>query len=318
MQSVLRVEIPERPEEVYELSPLDRGSLVHEALDRFLTEILTRDAGPPPPSRRWTPADHLRMQEIGAELCGEYETRGLTGRLIFWTRDRGRILAELDRFLVEDDEIRRAHASTPAATEMRFGFANDTSSGAPIPVPLRDGRVLNFRGAADRVDRTESGALVVVDYKTGRSDYFGKISDADPDVRGTRLQLPVYAHAARARFGDASTDVEAAYWFVSAKGEWRWLALPLTDAVDERIDTVLTTVVDGIERGVFPCRTDAPDTKPWRTRDYVDPDARGTRDRYREWTRKRNAPELAQYVALAEPDTDPEQPDGIFAEQLDV
>ena len=53
---------------------------------------------------------------------------------------------------------------------------------------------------------------------------------------------------------------------------------------------------------MFPCSLDQPGswTRPWRT--YADPDARGTRDRYRDWVRKRGAPELAAYVALAEPD----------------
>jgi hypothetical protein len=63
----------------------------------------------------------------------------------------------------------------------------------------------------------------------------------------------------------------------------------------------LRTIVDNIERGVFPCRVDPPDTWAMRRRDYVDPDSRGTRDRYREWLRKREAPELRSYVELAEP-----------------
>jgi hypothetical protein len=258
------------------------------------------------------------MQQIGSELCDTYQSRGLTGRSVFWTRDRGRILAELDRFLAEDDAIRREYALMPVATEMRFGFQNDATSRDPVEVPLRDGRVLYFRGSADRVDRGADGALFVVDYKTGKSDPYRNISEADPDVRGTRLQLPLYAHAARSRFGDSSTLVEAAYWFVSVKGEYRWVVLPLTDAVAQRIDTVLTTIVDGIEHGVFPCRTDAPDTKPWRNRDFVDPDGRGTRDRYRDWLRKREAPELSAYVALAEADVEPEPPSTgtTFAEQL--
>ena len=54
---------------------------------------------------------------------------------------------------------------------------------------------------------------------------------------------------------------------------------------------------------MFPCRLDPPSSwhSSWRT--FADPDGRGTRDRYREWERKRDAPEVAAYVALAEPDT---------------
>jgi hypothetical protein len=174
--------------------------------------------------------------------------------------------------------------------------------GEPVTFALSDGRTLRFRGAADRVDRAADGALVVVDYKTGSKKPYEKISEDDPDLGGTRLQLPVYAHAVRERFGDAATPVEAAYWFVTTRQKFARVSLPLTAKVRDRIDEVLRTIVDNIGHGVFPCRVQPPTTSPFRPRDYVDPDARGTRDRYREWQRKRDAPQLAAYVALAEPD----------------
>ena len=56
--------------------------------------------------------------------------------------------------------------------------------------------------------------------------------------------------------------------------------------------------------GCSPAASNRPTRGRGRWRTYADPDARGTRDRYREWVRKRGAPELAAYVALAEPDDD--------------
>ena len=296
MQQILRVEIPELPEEVYELSALDRGSLVHSALDDFMREVLTRPAGAPEGDTPWSEADRARLREMGEARCDEYEAAGLTGRRVFWRRDRQRLLADLDRFLMEDTDVRGEHGLTTIATELRFGFRDD--SGPPIGIELSDGRVLRFRGAADRVDRADNGMLWVLDYKTGRSF---ALDDHDSTSGGSRLQLPVYARAARASFGEPTTAVGAAYWFVSTKGEFRWAELELNEDVEARFDEVLRAIVDGIERGVFPCRLDAPGwQKPWRS--FEDPDARGTRDRYREWERKRVAPELAAYVALAEPE----------------
>jgi ATP-dependent helicase/nuclease subunit B len=297
MESVLRVDIPDRPEEVYEILPTDKGTLVHEALDRFLREVLTRDGGAPAAAERWTERDHERLREIGNQLCDEYEARGLTGRPAFWSRDRRRILADLDRFLGADDEERAVDGLVPLASEFAFGIRGE---GTPVEVPLSDGRTLRFRGAADRVDRAGDGALVVTDYKTGKIDSYRQISEENPDLSGRRLQLPVYAHAVRREYGEQLTPVEAAYWFVSDRGGFKKIALPLTKTVATRIDVVLRAIVDGIERGVFPCRVDPPSTSPLRFRDYVDPDLRGTRDRYREWLRKREAPELAAYVTLAE------------------
>ena len=297
---VLRVEIAELPEEVYELSWLDRGSLVHTALDHFLREVLARPGGAPAPQDPWTAADHDRLEAIGAALCDEYEAQGITGRRVFWQRDRRVILADFHQFLLEDSLVRARFGLTTVATELRFGLPDTDTPGsatAPIDVPLSDGRRIRFRGAADRVDRAHDGALCVIDYKTGRSAAVG--TKHDPTDAGTRLQLPIYAHAARREFGDADVPVTAAYWFVSSKGEFRWAEVELTPAVQERVDEVLRTmVVDGIEGGIFPCAVGPPQFRPWRERTPADPDARGTRDRYREWSRKWQAPELRAFVAL--------------------
>jgi RecB family exonuclease len=293
---ILRVDIPEQPEERYELSLLDRGNLVHETLDEFLGEVLTRPTGAPSSDLPWTDADRLRLQEIGAKHCAAYETQGLTGRRLFWHRDRRRVLADLDRFLTEDALVRAAYGLQTVATELRFGFT--APSAPPVEIALSDGRTLRFRGAADRVDRTGGDSLWVIDYKTGRPR---EIDPDDPTAAGTMLQLPVYAHAARSSFGDEQTPVGASYWYVTTKGGFRWAELSLTPDVDHRVDEVLRTIVDGIDAGAFPCRVDPPSAWSRRVRSYTDPDARGTRDRAREWLRKRDVPELQQYLALAEP-----------------
>ena len=165
MQHILRVEIPELPEEVWELSPMDRGSLVHATLDEFLRDVLARPGGPPPPGADWTAADRARLHAIAEQHCIRYEALGLTGRRAFWDRDRRRILADLDRFLVEDAKLRAAQGLTTLATELRFGLPE--AEWPAIEIVLSDGRRLHFRGAADRVDGSATGSLLVVDYKTG-------------------------------------------------------------------------------------------------------------------------------------------------------
>ncbi|MDQ1521831.1 MAG: ATP-dependent helicase/nuclease subunit, partial [Actinomycetota bacterium] len=144
MQSVLRVEIPERPEEAYEILPKDKGTLVHEALDRFMSEVLARDDGPPAADQPWTDADHVRLHDIGETLCDDYNASGLTGRPVFWERDRRRILADLDTFLLEDDKERAADGLVPVASEFTFGLRG---AGTPVEIELSDGRSLRFRGA---------------------------------------------------------------------------------------------------------------------------------------------------------------------------
>ena len=297
MEHVLRVEVPERPEEVYEISPLERGSLVHAVLDDFFTEVLERHGGEPF-AGTWSAADRARLRAIGEQRCDAYEALGVTGRRVFWQRDRARILVELDRFLDADADRRAEHGLVTLATELRFGLPHSTLP--ELEVPLSDGRTVHLRGAADRVDRDHHGALWVLDYKTGKP--FTLDAD-DPCAAGRRLQLPVYAHAARAAFGADLADgddevVGAAYWFVSTRGNNKWEPLTLDHSVAARFDTVVCTILDGIAGGVFPCAVEPPRLFSFRGRTYADPDDRGTRDRYREWLRKQEAPEVRAYVGL--------------------
>ena len=188
LEYLLRVEVPELPEDRYEVTPLDRGSLVHETLDLFLAEVLARPEGAPAPDVAWSDTDRDRLREIAEARMAMYEAQGRTGRRLFWHRDRRRILAELDRFLTEDDDVRADSGLRTIATELRFGFTD----GAPaVDLPLSDGRALRFRGAADRVDMASGGSLWIVDYKTGRPV---GIPEGDPTAGGRLLQLPVYAH----------------------------------------------------------------------------------------------------------------------------
>jgi RecB family exonuclease len=293
MEHVLRVEVPELPEENYELSALEKGSLVHAVLDRFLAEVLTRPGGPPAPGVAWTAADRARLRAIGEECCDEFEARGVTGRRVFWQRDRARILDDLDRFLTRDAELREREQATTLATELRFGLRD--AAHPAVPIPLSDGRVVHVRGAADRVDRTADGRFLVIDYKTGRP--YKSLSD-DPVAAGLRLQLPVYAHAARAAYDAPDAPALAAYWFVTTRGEFRWMALPLDDVVAERFDAVVRGVLDGIAAGAFPCVVEPPSSFSWPGRTYADPDSRGTRDRWREWARKFRAPEVRGWLEL--------------------
>src|SRR5262249_41046562 len=205
-----------------------------------------------------------------------------------------RIFADLDRFLVEDGRIRDEYGLTTLATELRFGLPG--AEWPAIEVPLGDGRILRFRGAADRVDGYGTD-LLVIDYKTGKSSPAG--DGNDPTAAGTKLQLPVYALAARSAFGTAESRVVAAYWFVSSRGDFRWAEVALDEHTRVRFGEVLRTIVEGIERGVFPCVLDPPDSWPRRWRSYADPDARGTRDRDREWARKCTAPEIEPDLRLA-------------------
>jgi RecB family exonuclease len=290
---VLGVDAVENPEEELQISPSDQGLLIHDALERFVLEVLD---DPPDPDQPWTEDDEARMVAIGEAVCDQYEARGLTGRPIFWQRDRRRIIRDLVLFLQYDSRYRVSYRTTPVAAELAFGIRG--AALGPVPLCLPDGRAVRFRGKADRVDIAADGTLHVVDYKTGRSTSYKDLSELTPDQQGRRLQLAVYGEAARLHQHRPDAQVQSEYWFVSTKGKFERKGYPVTAPVLARVCTTLATVVQGVEAGVFPNYPTAKSTTPWVECDYCDPDNLGVTELRRRWERKQSDPALAPYAEL--------------------
>jgi hypothetical protein len=289
----------ENPEEAFVITPIHRGNLIHKALERFIQEVLDRPGDERPgPGIPWTGADVERLAAIGEELCDEYEALGITGRPIFWRRDRRRILLDLIEFLLRDSAHRIEHRSAPFAAELSFGFGDGLGA---VQVPLPDGRRLGVRGWIDRVDVGADGTVHVTDYKTGSTWGYGGLDDDDPVVRGTKLQLPLYGLAGRAAVGDPQRPVRADYWFVTSRSGFARPGYGVTDDVLERTTEVLGVIVGGIESGLFPPHPEELSTF-FRIGCHVcNPDGLGTAELRKQWERKRHDPFLARYADLAEP-----------------
>lgn len=282
MESILHVESVERPEELMQISPLDRGAMVHEVLDRFIGD----GNGP----------ERARLHELADEVCAQAEARGVTGRRLLWERDRRMILADLDAFADADERWRAERGASTLVTEFPFGLGD--AAHEPVELDWPDGRRLRVRGKADRIDRTADGVLVVIDYKTGSVDPYVALSAGDPVRVGTSLQLPVYAYAARAAYaGSEDEPVEAWYWFVG-RGNNRRIGYQVDASVIAVFTRTVRTIVDGIEAGIFVARPLPPAPRPFVPCVYCDPDGMGTAQRWREWERKSGAPELAGYRTL--------------------
>lgn len=301
---VLRVQSVEQPEELLEITPMEKGSLIHTALDRFMAEQL--EAGlTPRPGQPWSSQQRDRLQEIGEEECDTAESKGLTGTPVYWRHDRKRILADLDRFLIEDSEMRQQRGTTPFASELAFGVPG--SDQGSVEVRLSNEQTVRFRGRADRLDQGADNGLQVTDYKTGKAgDYKGVdegSKDWDPVQRGTRLQLPVYGLAARELVHSPDAPVRAQYWFVTEQGDFETYGYLLDENVLSRFREVVGTIKDGIEAGVF-CDRPEPGNAggPFSQRcEYCNSDRLGTEDNRRKWERMSNEELLANYRNLVEP-----------------
>jgi hypothetical protein len=291
LRKLLRVRPVETPEEQVTIAPIELGNLYHRTLDRFFADQDARGAIPGG-ATPWTDAQRADLRRVAVEVAGDFAVRGQTGHRLLWRRELANVLAQLDGFLTMDEQVRAGTGRRQVRSELSFGL----DGRPPVPVPLRDGRTVLMQGSADRVDRA-GDAIAVVDYKTGSARSFEKLGPDDPTAGGTKLQLPVYALAARLALGAPDADVTAEYWFLHRTIDR--IELPLTAGVAESFVDTVTVIADGIAGGLFPHRP--PDDDGWGGHipcHYCDPDGLGVGEHRERWARKRTDPRLARYVAM--------------------
>ncbi|MDE0140260.1 MAG: PD-(D/E)XK nuclease family protein [Caldilineaceae bacterium] len=294
----LGIAAPEQPEELATISALEKGSLLHTILERFIRDAQQQSAIPAP-DESWSEDQRRRLLQIAAEEFRNAEQRGVTGKPLLWELARNEMLSDLDRFLKEDAKLRKKHGVSPHAVESSFGFARNEDETPPPSVEWSSARTgtLRFRGFIDRIDLSPSGdTALVLDYKTGGTSSYANMNK-DPLQRGKLLQLPVYGLAAQQLLGDG-VDVRVAYWFVTEKGKFATRpSNPKT--LEEMLDAfsdVVGAITDGIGARLFPANPGR-DGSNCRYCDFKN--LCPTRREWH-WRRKRNDPRLSAYVAMAD------------------
>lgn len=299
---VLRLGALDTPEEIFSISALDRGTLGHEILERFIRES-RQDGHLPAPGQPWGSSDRERLMRIAEQSFRDAETRGVTGKRLLWDMAKTEILSDLETFLEADSLLRETGETADVRVETRFGFAGDSTE------VIDPNNGIRFRGMIDRIDVSGDGkAVLVVDYKTGSADPYKPLDD-DPIDRGRRLQLGVYSLAARALFPEADS-VSAAYWFSTNRGRFQFAPSAhfsmADESVAERFQEGVASIVGGINEGIFPANPGPPARHGPSNCQYCDFDAVCPTRRADLWERKKSDPVLAGYLQLAEPDEENE------------
>ncbi|HEX6361089.1 PD-(D/E)XK nuclease family protein [Actinophytocola sp.] len=283
LRHLLRVAPVRQPEEVVRISALDRGTVMHDVLERLVSRAVS-EGWAPGPGQQWPERSRLVLSEVAHERFARAEAEGVTGFGLLWELDRQAMLADLVESVTRDDERRRCCGGlTPVAAEWSFDH---------VEFPLGDGRILALKGRIDRIDRATDGALVVTDYKTGKAKWYLRVEE-DPCDRGHRLQLAVYAQAARADFGDQDTVVRSEYWFATRLGGFRRIGHVIDPPVLDRVRQALRIVVDGIAGGVFLARARNAATNTLFACPGCDLGEHGNEGVAAAWERKAGAVELA-------------------------
>ena len=290
VRQVLGVRELEALQEELSLRPADRGVLVHAVLESVVDELI-RSGDVPEPDQPWSISAAARLVAALEARCEATEAESEVGPALHWQLEQRRLRRRLDGFVELDLAARAEHGVRPVATELQFGTER------PFAITLPGGRTLALHGMIDRVDAGPD-RLAVIDYKTGRS----RSSQTDPFIgRDPRLQLPVYALAARDLLERPDVEVVAEYWHLQDRhDERKRLPIDVDPRTLARLSEVVAAIVDGIGAGLFVPHPDEPD--PWRRARcaYCDPDGADTATLWGQWQHKRRDPALDGYRRLVD------------------
>jgi ATP-dependent helicase/nuclease subunit B len=236
LRYVLRVE-PPRDLELDRsrwLDPLERGSLIHEILFKYMTEATKR-------GERISPvAQASLMDDIAARVILAWRDEVPPPSEGIFGKERRDILDALAIFLrVEDDRSGRVR---PFAFEKEF---------KAVAVDIGRSQSFRLRGVIDRIDRTGPGTYRIVDYKTGSyRDY----EDFEAFGRGRRIQPALYALAAEDILGKEKADpeprvTESGYFFPTRRGEGREIMVGTFDR--KKFRELLADLLAIIAKGYF-------------------------------------------------------------------
>jgi RecB family exonuclease len=263
MRYSLGIEPVEEPEDIERIDHLQRGSLIHEILQKFLSEIVPGD----PPSNEARDRHLALLMKIAHEEGEERVHRGVTGRPLIWKMDKKAIDEDLVRWYDEELKDAASTGMVPGAFEARFGpggwgFGPEDetlSSDEPLAITV-DGPTVYVQGRIDRIDwMREGGRFRVIDYKTGKKN----ARDKDTFAAGTMLQLPIYLRAAARMLGRSETDGEAQYFYVSSRGNFKRHVVSGAelDASQADFERILETIADGVDGGYFAPNPEGPDKR---------------------------------------------------------
>lgn len=229
MKYVLEVEELEAPPEEFQLPPLERGLIVHEALSRLYREELEGlKLG------RLSDGELEQLLARAGDLLDELGRVHAENHPATWRAERENTIEEVGA-LLEHERAEHAEAR-PFLFEHRLaGYA----------LELEDGTRLRFRGRIDRVDRLPDGGVQVVDYKTGSSSRYRE----DALRGGRQLQLPIYLLAGCREAGAEAG--RALYLFTAGPKDVREFDLQGLRERSDDLRQAVGLILDGIRSGNF-------------------------------------------------------------------
>lgn len=173
-----------RPEEKAEISPRQRGTVVHYCLEKLIANYGLKKLGE---------MSEDELKKVISEILGEYAEIAMGGkenktkRFSFLYAHFEKTVYELISQIVEEFSVSDFE---PKGFELKIDFDGDVQ---PYEIPLASGGKVFVRGLVDRVDVMEKNGqkyVRVVDYKTGKKEF--KLYEV---LEGINMQMLIYLFA---------------------------------------------------------------------------------------------------------------------------
>jgi ATP-dependent helicase/DNAse subunit B len=217
-EKVLRLE--PRGEAALDLTALDAGSLLHEALRRFFE---------PHRGERLTELDRAdlrsELREAADAVFDEHERAVPPLNPQVWRIDReirNLLLEQILDYELTVEEQTRSKDVRPAYFELAFGMQNDAidpnSTDQRLELQRASGdqnETVRLRGQIDRVDRARDGTVIAYDYKLSKG------ASMDDMAEGRALQLHVYLSALEQVLLPGSEIAGGGYYTIKGLGARR-------------------------------------------------------------------------------------------------
>ncbi len=213
---------PEKPQPLEQyrqqwLSPTDRGSIVHEVLEAYFTELSARG------TRTVDPGLLTKLVCLGIEEAKR--TIPVPSNLTDISAEQDGILRIVTQ---EADEYANDASRRVVGTEVAFG------SEEPLVLTFGSHRI-RLKGRIDRIDRV-NGQWEIIDYKTGRPSSFRRDFD-------TKLQYYLYTLAWEKLHPDQPVS-RAVYDLLDGAGGVEKVTISMTPDVRAKLEQGLTALLD--------------------------------------------------------------------------
>ncbi|EYF05600.1 PD-(D/E)XK nuclease family protein [Chondromyces apiculatus] len=233
----------EVPEAIEEMNPLQRGSLVHEALYEVLVAL--RDQGRLPITPGSLDDARAALDRVLDGVAARFKDELAPAIDRVWADGIASVRADLREWLrraAEDDEWEPVHF------ELSFGLpirrSRDRAS-VEEPVHLDSG--VKLRGSIDLVERSRQGAVRATDYKTGRVR-----TERNAIVAGGETLQPVLYALVLEKVMPPGTEVHSGrLYYCTSAGGFTEVPILLNDKAREAAAEVVGTISNAIDQAAL-------------------------------------------------------------------